>query len=152
MKKTIVQRRFEKILDPNGEPTHRFMRFLEELNGNSNEVIDQLTDFYEFDDLWQSATAKEQVKSSYVTTSTDYTTIGDESIICTDALTINLNETPDDQEKVTLKITNGDVTIDGGSRLVDNETDITIDFSEVQGLPLVTFIYLIETDSWWMGL
>ena len=42
--RVLVQRRLEKILEANGDPTHRFMRFLEELTSNLNDNSQELDD------------------------------------------------------------------------------------------------------------
>lgn len=144
---TIAQRRFEKIVGKDGQPTLRFIRFLEELNGNSNEFIDLFSGFNEFDDLINN-TAKEQLISDVVSTDVDYTTIGDQIIKCTDALTIFLNSEPDDQEKSKILVTNGDVKIDGQGKNIDGDTDVTIVFANIQPPAIVDCLYLVETDEW----
>lgn len=145
--KTIVQRRLEKIIDKNGEPTHRFMRFLEELNGNSNEMINSLTGFNEFDDLITES-AKDQLLLDVVSTAVNYTTVGDQVIKCTSALTVTLNDEPEDQEKAKILVTNGDVKIDGNGRNIDGATDVTIVFANIQPPATVDCLYLVETDEW----
>jgi len=42
--RVLVNRRLERILDPSGEPTHRFMRFLEELTESSNNNSEDIDD------------------------------------------------------------------------------------------------------------
>ena len=119
------------------------------LGGGADWVNDNRTIGYEFDDLF-STDAKEQIKDDLISTSINYTTIGDQTIICTGAVTVFLNETPNDRELAKVKITNGDVTINSGSRLIDNQTDITVIFKNLQGLATLDCVYTIETDSWWI--
>ena len=78
------------------------------------------------------------------------TTAGDEIIICTDAITVTLNAEPDDQEMVTVKITNGDVTIDANGKTLDGQTDITFIATNFQGQPSIDCKYLTELDAWYI--
>ncbi len=148
-KKTIVQRRGEPLFERNGEPTHRFIRFLEELNGNSNEMIDALTGFNEFDDLI-SESAKEQLLNDVVSTDVDYTTVGDQVIICTAALTVTLSDEPEDQERVKVIIANGDVTVSGNGKLINKKADVTIIFKNLVTIGVLDIIYILELDEWFI--
>jgi len=148
-KETIVQRRFEKIVEKDGQPTLRFITFLESLTGNSNEFIGLFSGFNEFDDL-VSNTVKEQSRLDVVSTAVDYTTIGDQTIICADALTVILNDEPDDQERVKVIIANGDVTVSGNGKLINKETDQTVIFKNLVTTGTLDIIYIIELDEWFI--
>jgi len=79
-----------------------------------------------------------------IPTAVDYTTIGSEIIICTDAVTVTLNDEPDDQELATVKRVGGSVIVDGNGKLIDGETDWTINVQ----LTSLDIVYLVETDAW----
>lgn len=116
--------------------------------GGGDDFVDSSTTTgYEFDDLILN-TAKEQLLFDVVSTSVNYTTIGDQVIKCTDALTVTLNDEPEDQETAKILITNGDVTIDGNSRNIDGDTDVTIVFANIQPPATVDCLYLVDTDEW----
>lgn len=104
---------------------------------------------YEFDDLVNN-TAKEQLLNDVVSTSANYTTIGDQVIICTDALTVTLNDKPDDQERAKVIIANGDVTVNGNGRLINKEADVTIIFKNLVTTATLDIIYIIELDEWFI--
>ena len=147
---TIAQRRLENIIDENGNPTLRFMRFLEDLNSNSNEFIKEFSGFNEFDEVSPFLSAFMPNKDDVVVTDIDYTTITNQIIICTDALIISLNAEPKDRETAKVLITNGDVQILGNGKLVMNETDVQVITADVQGIVTLDFMYTVETDSWWI--
>ena len=64
----------------------------------------------------------------------NYTTTGNQRVICTQALTVNLNANPQNGEIVDVKRTNGEVVVFGSGRNVDNDdrVTLTIDFAGVQ--------------------
>jgi len=117
------------------------------LGAGEDLVAGSVTGLYEFDDLVNN-TAKEQLLSDVVSTDVDYTTIGDQTIICTEALTVTLNDEPDDQEVAKIQVTNGDVTIDGNGINIDGDTDVTIVFANIQPPALVDCVYLVDTNEW----
>lgn len=117
------------------------------VGGGADFIDDNKTSGYEFDDLINN-TAKEQLLSDVVSTAVNYTTIGDQVIKCTAALTVTLNDEPEDQEKAQILVTNGDVTIDGNSRNIDGDTDVTIVFANIQPPATVDCLYLVDTDEW----
>lgn len=79
-----------------------------------------------------------------VPTAVDYTTIGSDIVICTDALTVLLNDEPKDQEMVTIKRTEGAVIVNGNGKLIDNKSSWRLNVKR-WGFDA---IYLVETDSW----
>lgn len=149
-KKTIVNRRAERLIKENGEPTHRFIRFLEELNANSNEFIGDLTGFNEFDDLVGIVNALLPNKPDIKVTTINYTTIGDQTIICTDALTVTLNAEPKDREIVKVIISNGDVTVSGNGKLINKLTSVTITFKNLVTTATLDIVYILKTDEWFI--
>ncbi len=120
------------------------------LGGGEDWIDDNRTTGYEFDDLSPFISVFLPNPDDVVSTTENYLTIGNQIIICNDDLTVMLNSEPKDRETAKIKIANGDVTIEGNGRMVDNETDITIDFDNIQGLAVIDVIYTIETDSWWV--
>jgi hypothetical protein len=79
-----------------------------------------------------------------ITTAVDYTTIGSDIVICTDAVTVTLNDEPDDQEISSIKRTAGQVILDGGGRLIDGNSTLRINVKYTS----LDVIYTVETDSW----
>ena len=132
--------RRDEFLTPDGKPTHRFIKWIESLtrvtNTTSGEVsevselisgaslADELVGELEIDmDL---ITPQIDMGVEVISTSTDFTTTGDQVIICTNtlAVTITLNPTPDDGESVHIKRQNtGTVTVSGS---VDGGTTLAI--------------------------
>lgn len=147
----LVQRRFESLFnvkkDMAGsiiiEPTHRFMRFLEELTGNSNEFISTFTDLNEFDDLFQPD-ANDQVKDDVVVTAVDYTTIGNQTVVCTNTITIKLNDEPDDRELAKIHASDGRVDINGNGKKINKQDDVIIK----RNFTTLDILYLVEMDEW----
>ncbi|MFV2055412.1 MAG: hypothetical protein ACC707_03050 [Thiohalomonadales bacterium] len=104
----------------------------------------RLTDiaFIFLDSLWQRSGGYQDILDSIVLggvsqviiTGSDYTTIGNQRVICTTAVTITLNASPNNGEVVDVKRTNGLVTIEGNGLLIDNDTQLilTEDFVGVQ--------------------
>ena len=165
----IVPRRREDFFNANGEPTLRFIRFLEDLTGNTNvssnditEIQDALTEFddihapdlteieddlTEFDDI-HMPNVEDEIHSDVISTAVSLTTSGTQTIICTAAVTITLNANPDDQEIATVVIQNGDVTIEGNGRNVMGDTDVTVIFLNLQSDATLDFKYILETNEW----
>ena len=132
--------RRDEFLTPDGKPTHRFIKWTESLtrvtNTTSGEVsevselisgaslADELVGELEIDmDL---ITPHIDMGVEVISTGTDFTTTGDQVIICTNtlAVTITLNPTPDDGESVHIKRQNtGTVTVSGS---VDGGTTLAI--------------------------
>lgn len=79
-----------------------------------------------------------------IPTSLDYTTIGSDIVICTDAVTVTLNAEPDDQEIATVKWTAGSVVVDGNGKQIDGKDSWRINVKYTS----LDIIYLVETDSW----
>lgn len=74
-----------------------------------------------------------------------YTTAGDQTLICTAALTVTLNNIPADNEQVTIKRTNGEVIIDAGSKTIDGDATYTM-LVDYEGVDIV---YVAATDEWY---
>lgn len=87
-------------------------------------------------------------KREVTTTAIDYTTIGAEIVQCTAALTITLNASPDDQELVTISITNGNVKVSGNGKNIDGDTDVKIVFANIQPPGVIDCLYLADLDEW----
>lgn len=119
------------------------------LGAGTDWVDDNRQVGYEFDDLVNN-TAKEQLRNDVISTSVDYTSIGDQVIICTDALIVTLNDEPSDQELVKVIIANGDVTVSGNGRLINKESEQTIIFKNLATLATLDIIYIIELDEWFI--
>ncbi len=133
-----------------GEMNFNMFLLWKKLGGGADFIDENSQLQYEFDDISPFLFSFSTGTDSVVTTNIDYTTSGRQIIICTAALSVTLNSEPKDMEEAKIKISNGDVTILGNGRLVDNETDITVIFNNVQGLAVIDLIYTIDTDSWWV--
>lgn len=149
MAKLIAPRRGE-FLTPDGNPTPRFIQYLESLTGSTNTsnediitIFDRLTGFNEFDELFE-ADAVEQIKDDVVITSVNYTTIGNQSVVCTGKITVTLNAEPEDQELVKVLATTFRVDIDGNGNAINGETDAIIR----RNFTTWDIIYLVEIDGW----
>lgn len=90
-----------------------------------------------FDDLYQKITVIPSVISA------NYTTRKNEILICTAELTVTLNPTPKDREKVTVKrnTTAGYTTVSG---TIDGDSS----FIMVNNYDSFTFVYLAENAEW----
>jgi len=184
----ITPRRREDFFDKNGNPTLRFVRWIEAVTGNTNissndvteiqaaltefddihapdltEIEDALTEFddihmpnvedeiqnnlTEFDDI-STTIVQDEIHSDVISTATSLTTSGTQTIICTAAVTITLNASPDDQEIATVVIQNGDVTIEGNGRNVMGDTDVTVIFLNLQSDATLDLKYILETNEW----
>jgi hypothetical protein len=83
-------------------------------------------------------------------TGIDYVTIGDQTVICNDALTVTLNAEPKDREQLKVIISNGDVTVNGNGKLINKLTDVTIIFKNLVTTATLDIIYILETDEWFI--
>ena len=165
----ITPRRREDFFDKNGNPTLRFVRWIEAVTGNTNissndvtEIQAALTEFddihapdlteiedalTEFDDT-HMPNVEDEIHSDVISTATSLTTSETQTIICTAAVTITLNANPDDQEIATVVIQNGDVTIEGNGRNVMGDTDVTVIFLNLQSDATLDLKYILETNEW----
>lgn len=66
------------------------------------------------------------LEGTLVVTAVDHTTIGNQTVICTDALTVILTASPNDKDIVIVKVSNGNVTIDGNGRTIDGDLSILL--------------------------
>ncbi len=104
----------------------------------------RLTDlaFIFLDSIWQRTGGYQDVLDSIVVggvsqvivTDVDYTTVGNQRVICDEAVTITLNASPNNGESVAVKRINGLVTILGNGLLIDNDAQLilTMDFDKAQ--------------------
>lgn len=78
--------------------------------------------------------------------STVYTTANSEIVICNNAaaITVTLNASPDDEELVSIKRTDGTVTIAGNGKTIDGKTAQRINVKYAS----LDLLYTVETDSW----
>ena len=80
----------------------------------------------------------------------DYTTIGTQTIICNAALTVLLNAEPKDREQAKVIIANGDVTVSGNGKQLNNDTDQTVIFDNLITPATLDIIYILESDGWFI--
>lgn len=129
-----------EFLTAKGEPTLRFITWIESLTTQTNEVVSEISETSELisgSSLADEITEELEVDLTLITpsfpteievisTSANFTTTGDQVIICTNtaAITITLNATPDDGEQVHIKRQNiGALTVSGA---IDGSTSLEI--------------------------
>ena len=146
----LIPPRRNEFLTKLGVPTQRFAEYLEGLAQNSNSSTDEiarifelLTGFSELDDLF-TPDASEQVKSDTVVTSSNYTTLGNQVVICTSSITVTLNAEPEDQEIVKVIVTNGKVNISANGKTINNELDAIIKRNNTTW----DIMYVLDIDGW----
>lgn len=84
---------------------------------------------------------------SYVQSiNTSITTCRSQTLICTAALTVTLNATPAQGEEVRVKATNGNVTIDAGSKTIDGASSHTISVTNES----IQCVYSVVDDAWFI--
>lgn len=83
-----------------------------------------------------------------VVTNANYTSIGEEIIICNNVadITITLNANPDNFEEINIKRTSGVVNINGNGKLIDGKTDLKLILQYIN----LHLVYSVETDSWFI--
>lgn len=84
--------------------------------------------------------------SSVTPIDSDYTTEGSGIFLATNSITITLNDSPANQEKVQIKNTGGIITIDGNGKNIDGSQTLIVD--KVWDAP--TIIYLQDQDQWYL--
>lgn len=104
---------------------------------NNREALREFDDLYELDVI-------EQIKDDVVVTSVDYTTIGNQTIICTGKLTVTLNDEPEDRELVKINVQNGRVDINPNGKKINKEDDAIIR----RNFTNWNILYLLEIDEW----
>jgi len=62
---------------------------------------------------------------------------------------VTLNESPNDDELVKIKITNGNVTVKS-DKLIDGNNEILFIADDLQGQPMIDIFYSIEQDTWYI--
>ena len=155
---TITPPKRGEFLTSRGEPTLRFITWIESLTSVTNEtsgevsetselisgssLADEIVDELEVDlSLITPVTA---IEKEVISTSADFTTTGDQIIICTNtaAITITLNATPDESEQVHIVRQNtGAVTVSGA---INGDTSLTIG----QRYSSPHLIYTVDAGEW----
>lgn len=98
--------------------------------------------------LLTSLTLPEKFIPDTVVATGDYTTLGEQTIICnnSEAITITLNDTPDNFEELNIKRVNNKVTINGNGRTIDGESEVVLQVKYVN----LHLVFSIDTDSWFI--
>ena len=105
---------------------------------------------YEFDELASIIKSFLPKEDDVKVTSIDYTTIGNQTVICIAASTIYLNAEPKDRERAKVVITNGDVTVNGNGKLLNKKTTQTVIFRNLITTATLDIIYVLDTDEWFI--
>lgn len=137
---TITPPKRGEFLTSKGEPTLRFITWIESLTQQSNETTGEVSETSELisndsgieEDLEGLGSELALItpfalpEKEVISTSTSFTTTGDQIIICTNtaSITITLNALPDDVEQVHIVRQNtGAVTVSGA---INGDTSLTI--------------------------
>ena len=141
MAKILPPRRDEALVDASGRPTLRFALYLESLADTTNSSVDDIA----ASESAQTLLSNFVIPTRPVTiTAVDYTTSESEIVICTDKVTITLNDAPEDQEVAVIHAANGVVTIDGNSRTINGETAAVIR----RQFTTWDIIFVLERNEW----
>jgi len=81
-----------------------------------------------------------------VVASTNYTTVSTSRVICNAAITITLRASPGDDEKVYVKRTNGEVTVNGNGNNIDGEASVILNAEYTT----VLFVFSSFLDAWYI--
>lgn len=76
----------------------------------------------------------------------NYTTTGVERIICNGALTVSLDSTPLNDDRVYIKSLTNPITIDGNGKTIDGETSFTVDVPYT----CLLVVYSVDLDAWFI--
>lgn len=112
--------------------------------GGGDDWINALQeDEYEFDQLIEPDVSQ-FLLSDIVITDSDYTTHGNQVVICTGRVTVTLNDEPSDQEVVKVRMLSNGVTINGNGKNVNGQSDAKIKIKYTSW----DLLYILETDEW----
>ena len=120
------------------------------LGGGADWVDESRQIGYEFDDISSLVDALLPKKPDIEIVTEDYTTIGDQTIICNAALTVFLNKEPRDREKAKVIIANGNVTVNGNGKKVNKDTDQTVIFKNLITTATLDIVYILDSDEWFI--
>ncbi|MGB0943137.1 MAG: hypothetical protein ACPGUE_12075 [Marinomonas sp.] len=119
--------------------------------GAGSDWIDGIrSDLYEFDDVQLLVESFKENKPDVKVATLDYTTLGDQVVICNDALTVYLNDSPRDREKVKVITANGDVVINGNGKNINKKDKWTVIFKNLVTTGALDIVYVLETDEWFI--
>lgn len=131
-----VRKFFERLL---------FIAFqLFERTGAGRDFISEIqTEKVDFGDIVKPDTS-DLIDDDVVVITSDYTTIGNQTIICDDSVTVTLNAEPNDRELAKIHTRNGRVDILGNGKKINDEDDAIIrrDFTTWN------ILYIVELDGW----
>jgi len=165
-KQLRIPRKFIEDREVRGylDQIHQILFQLSLRTGGSTDVIEVVSDgLREFDDsgmgmqriidITESLGVADSLPieafskaDNYVSTAVDYTTIGRDVVICTNAveITVTLNDEPEDMELAIIKRTGAPVVLDGNGRNIDAATSLTIS----RAYAAITVIYSVDSDVW----
>ena len=113
-------------------------------------VNENRTGLYEFDDLASLINSLSSDKPDIKVADSDYTTIGDQTVICTNPVDISLNPEPKDREQAKILVTNGDVEIKGNGKKLNKQDSQFIIYKNLVTPATVDCTYILETDEWFI--
>lgn len=115
----------------------------ERTGGGLDLVNNAISGLNEFDDLFLLEQQR-QIRENVITTNTDYTTAGNDVIICTASVTVTLNDEPDNKETVAVRMLGGVIVINGNGRTINGSATAKIRTKYTSW----QIMYIIETDEW----
>ena len=125
----ITPRRDERLIEGD-KASQRYIKFFEEISNISND----------------NTTVLDGVNATLIVLGDSFTTTTTSILICTTALTVTLNGTPQNNEKVTVNRTNGEVVVLGNGRNINTQSTITLSRDKTS----LDFIYSSDLDAWFI--
>lgn len=101
---------------------------------------------FELKENQESSVLYPPIFSYFQSISGNLTTSGNQTLVCTSALTVTLNDKPEEGETVRVKATNGNVTIDGNGKNIDGASTYTI----VVNYECINCVYSVLDDEWFI--
>lgn len=90
------------------------------------------------------------LEGTLVVTNVDVTTIGNTTIICTEAITVKLTVGPNDKDIVRVKQTDFEVTVNGNGRNIEGNSEVIMIVTTASLKTDLNFIYSAELDEWFV--
>ena len=113
--------------------------------GGSDNISDLFSEFLQFDEL-NKFNKEDRLLVSY----NDNSTMSGGEVATCGNIEISLNPTPQNMEKATVKLVDGDVEIFGNGNTIDEYDSVKVIYTSFQGKPSIDFIYSADLGRWLM--
>lgn len=151
----LIERRLDVLGNEVLVGSRALIKFFDDLvqlfNIDSPDLSSTESQLYQFKSQLQTVKVSlkrdiEALSAIFVTTAVNHETLYNEIIECTAAVTVTLNPSPRDLQRVTIKrnTTAGFVVIDGNGKTIDGASSYTMQIN-YEGLDLV---YSADSDGW----